>query len=199
MNKDKKAIGKLYDETQHTEFRMCHFLNKNRPMFLIDLGYCFEMEASTQYNKNDIILVQYPPDRNEKKRIIRIEYEYGLKQVKWDLEFPRNNWKALNLVTRKKYGENFPLFIKSSKTYNSFFAVDCRNKFVQQFDIEKLPYNLDFETDDLFYRIYWHEVAQHQYIDDKKTKKLVNGNICLIEFNLWETFYHFLWQRFLIG
>ena len=200
MIKDQIAIREYYKTTQKTEFRMCHFLNKNMPLALVDLGYFFEIEANTQYTKNDIVLVQYPPDRAERNIIVKVEYECGMNQTEWDFELPRFKWQALNLMTRKKYGETFELFIKSSRTFNSFFAIDCREGFVQKNfggDTEDINHNLEFETNKKAYRIYWHELPKHQYIDDKSNKKLVNANICIIEDNLWSSFYGFLWRRFL--
>jgi hypothetical protein len=127
--------------------------------------------------------------------VIKIEYEYGAKQNDWDFEIPRTSWQALNMLTRKKYGENFPLFIKSSPTFRSFFAIDCRNNFVQENSvIEILKYNLDFETDNEFYRIYWDNVDKNKCVVGEK---FVDKNICLVEDDNWVVFYRFLWNRFL--
>lgn len=200
MNKDYKAVGEYYEEKQETEFLMCHYLNKNLPEFLKKQGIFFEVQVKGQYNKSDIALIKIPPDREKKILIANVEYENGANQVEWDYELPKHKWQALNLVTRKKYGETFSLFIKSSRTFNSFFAIDCRNGFIQKNfgeNAEILEHNLEFETNNEFYRIYWIDVDKYQYIDDTKNKILKNSNICIIENNDWSIFYMFLWRRFL--
>ena len=169
------------------------------PRFLVEQGIVFEIQTSNQYNKNDIVLVKITPDR-QKILITKVEFEYGANQEEWDFEFPLHKWQALNLVTRKNYGETFELFIKSSRTFNSFFAIDCRDRFVQKnfgAKPETLPHNLGFETNDEFYRIYWKDATNNRYRDRKGEKILDNGNICMIEDNLWDEFYSFLWRRFL--
>jgi len=200
-NKDYKAVGEYYSKKQESEFLMCHYLNQNLPLALRRKGYFFEVNVGNQYDTHDLILVQILPNR-EKRKIIDIEYEIGDKQIEWDFELPKFPiWKALNLATRKKYGENFSLFIKSSLTYNSLFAIDCRDNFVQNLvgkNPEKLEHSLDFETDDEFYRIYWDDVAKNLYVDDKETKQLKNNNICICENDArWQNFYKFLYRRFL--
>lgn len=196
--KNYKAVNEYYEKNQHTEFMMCHYLNKNMPLKLVKNGIFFEIQTDNQYNKNDIILVQILPNRI-KKIIAKIEYEYAATQEDWNYELPRHRWQALNLINRKKYGETFSLFIKSSTTFNSIFAIDCRNNFVQKNfgDVEKLNHSLDFETNDEFYRIYWNDVTKHQYLDDFNNKKLKNGEICIVEFNEWTNFYSFILRRFI--
>jgi len=200
MGKDFVAVKKYYDEIQTSEFRMCHQLNKRMPEKLIILGYFFEIQSNSQYNKDDIVLTKILPNR-VKKEIIRIEYEYGANQEFWDFEIPdETQWQAINLVTRKEYGKNFPLFIKSSKTFRSLFAIDCRDNFVIETvkgRFEKLSHSLEFETDDEFYRIYWDDVEKHKYVCDKKNKKMNDGKICLVEDDNWNLLYNFIWHRFL--
>lgn len=199
-NKDYKAVGKYYDEKQETEFIMCHYLNQNMPLSLKRNGYFFEVNIGNQYDTHDIILVRILPNR-EKKILIRIEFEFGANQDLWNLEIPRYKWEALNLMTRKKYGENFDLFIKSSLTFNSIFAIDCRNNFVQKLvgdNPEITPHSLTFETDDEVYRLYWKYVDDNLYVDDKEKRTLNNNNICISENDpQWKIFYSFLWRRFL--
>lgn len=200
MNKDYKAVGKYYTENQKSEFLICYYLNKNMPIFLVEQGIFFEVQVDSQYNRNDIRLIKIPPERNKKILIANVEFEIGAKQNEWDFELPRDKWQALNLITRKKYGEIFSLFIKSSKTYNSIFAIDCRDNFVQKNfgnNPEILKHSLDFETNNEFYRIYWNDVEKHQYVDDIQKKSLINGNIRIVEFNDWRPFYSFLWRRFI--
>ena len=177
---------------------MCHYLNKNKPIFFVKCSIFFEIKCENQYNKNDIILIQISGDR-KKKLICKIEYEYATTQKEWDYELPRTYWKALNLIARKDYGNNFSLFIKSSPTFNSLFAIDCRDNFIQKnFNhIEKLNHSLSFETDDDFYRIYWNDVEKNKYCDDKENKTLKNGEICIVEFNDWQPFYSFIWRKFI--
>ena len=200
MNKDYKAVGEYYTKKHETEFIMCHFLNQNLPQKLKLTGYFFEVDAGNQYDTHDLILVRIFPNR-EKRIILRIEYEIGDKQAYWDLELPRHKWQALNLVTRKKYGKNFELFIKSSPTYNSLFAIDCRDNFVQNLvgaDPEILDHSLEFETNDEFFRIYWGDVEANQYVDQPDDKILKNNSICISENDpKWRIFYSFLWRRFL--
>lgn len=199
-NKDYKAVGELYDQKQETEFLMCHYLNQNLPLSLKRSGYFFEVNVGNQYNKHDLFLIKILPNR-EVKFITKIEYEYGANQEEWDLELPRLKWQALNLMTRKKYGENFSLFIKSSPTFNSIFAIDCRNNFVQNLvgaNPEIIKHNLGFNTDDEAFRIYWDDVDKNLYIDDKEKRILNNNNICISENDpKWKIFYSFLWRRFL--
>ncbi len=204
MNKDYVAVNRYYHENQSTEFMMCYYLNRNMPLELVKQGFFFEIQVNGQYNKNDIRLIRITPERNEKQVVINIEYEYAANQHEWIDELPRNRWQALNLVTRKKYGKTFSLFIKSSTTYKSLFAVDCRDNFVQKNfgNSEVLEHNLSFETNNEFYRIYWNDVAKHTYIDNKENRQLTDGNICIIEHdsaNDWKQFYSFLWRRFIKG
>jgi hypothetical protein len=200
-NKDYKAVGEYYTKKQETEFVMCHYLNQNLPLSLKRSGYFFEINCGNQYDTHDLILIRILPNR-EKKLITKIEYEIGDKQIEWDLELPRFPiWQALNLVTRKKYGENFSLFIKSSLTFHSLFAVDCRNNFVQNLvgkTPEVLDHSLEFETNDEFYRIYWDEVEKNLYVDNPEKKILKNNNICISENDpKWKEFYSFLYRRFI--
>jgi len=205
MNKDTKAIAAYYRKWQHTEFQICRRLNYHMPDKLVNAGYAFimnvkdEYDSEGQFQKNDMVLIQITPER-ERKEIIKVEFEYGAEQYDWDFELPRNRWMALNLGIRKKYGETFSLFIKSSPTYRSLFAIDCRNKFVQKHfgnRIETLEHSLEFVTDNKFYRIYWNKLPEHQFIIDEQHKKIIDGNICIIEDDNWLPFYRFLWQRFL--
>lgn len=198
MGKIYNAVDEYYKINHQNEFIMCHYLNKNMPLFFVKCGIFFEIQCENQYNKNDIILIQISGDR-KKKLICKIEYEYATTQKEWDYELPRTYWKALNLIARKDYGNNFSLFIKSSPTFNSLFAIDCRDNFIQKnFNhIEKLNHSLSFETDDDFYRIYWNDVEKYKYCDDKENKTLKNGEICIVEFNDWQPFYSFIWRRFI--
>jgi hypothetical protein len=164
-------------------------------------GYFFEINVGNQYDTHDIVLVRILPNR-VKEIIIRIEFEIGDKQLEWDNELPKFPiWQAINLVTRKKYGENFELFIKASLTLNSLFAIDCRDNFVQNLvgkNPETLKHSLGFETNDEFYRIYWDDVDKHKYIDIPEKKILKNNNICISENDpKWKIFYSFIWRRFL--
>ena len=198
MVKDYKAVDEYYKMNQHTEFLMCHYLNKNMPIGLIKNGIFFEIQTDGQFNKNDIVLIQILPEREGKRIIAKVEYEYAATQTEWDYELPRLKWQALNLITRKKYGETFSLFIKSSTTFNSIFAIDCRDNFVQKNfgDVETLNYSLDFETNNEFYRIYWDDVEKYQYVVDAN-KKVNDGQICIVEYNNWYNFYSFIWRRFI--
>ena len=199
-NKDYKAVGKFYDKEQESEFLMCHRLNENLPLSLKRNGYFFMVNTGNQYNTHDLVLVKILPSR-QVEIIVKIEYEIGAKQIEWDELLPRDSWQALNLSTRKKYGENFDLFIKSSLTLNSLFAIDCRGNFVQNLvgkNPETLKHNLGFETDDQFYRIYWEDVDKNLYVDNKEKKILNNNNICISENDSqWKIFYSFLWRRFI--
>jgi hypothetical protein len=197
--KDYKAVSKYYEETQVTEFLICHLLNEKMPKELKKQGIFFRIQEGSQYNRNDMELVKFLPDRGKTDIIAKIEYECGETQEDWNEEVPRR-WQALNLGTRKKYGETFHLFIKSSSTFNSFFAIDCRNNWVQTNfpDIEKLKYNLPFPTDDEFYRIYWKDVNENLYQDTGKKESVVDKNICIVEnTNDWSLFYRFLMRRFI--
>lgn len=200
MNKDYKAVNDYYSKKQETEFIMCHLLNQNMPYKLKLIGYFFEVCVGNQYDTHDFILVRILPNR-DKIQIMRIEYEIGDKQVEWNLELPRHKWQALNLVTRKIYGKNFELFIKSSPTYNSLFAIDCRNNFVQNLvgaNPEILDHSLEFETNKEFFRIYWDDVEKNLYVDNPKEKILKNNSICISENDpKWTEFYSFLWRRYL--
>lgn len=197
MVKDYEAVNNLYLEKYQTEFVICHLLNSNMPMFLKIKGYFFEMAGGDQYNTHDIVLWQYSSNK-ERKETIKVEYENGANQPMWDTKLPRDKWQGLNLLTRKHYGKTFSLFIKSSTTYRSFFAVDCRDDFVQSnFGARTMPHNLGFETDKDVFRIYWDLLDKHLFIDDKTNKKLENRNICVVEDNDWDVFYNFLWRRFL--
>jgi hypothetical protein len=196
--KDYKAVDNYYKENQHTEFLMCHYLNKNMPLLMVERGIFFEIQVDNKYNKNDIILIQITPDR-EKKIITKVEYEFAATQTEWDFELPRDKWQALNLINRKKYGETFSLFIKSSTTFNSIFAIDCSDNFIQKNfgNIEKLKHSLNFETNDEFYRIYWNDVNKFQFVVNDNEKFIKNGEICIVEFNNWTNFYRFIWNRFI--
>lgn len=211
MNKDHKAIGELYSITQKTEFMMCHLLNKRMPTSLVERGVFFEMQTDNQYNKNDIVLIKISPER-QKKLICKVEFEYGITQENWDFllpDFPFNpdsptsvdspKWNGLNLMERKQYGDTFSLFIKSSPTYKSFFAVDCRDNFVvKNFGDTKQETNhsLNMVTNNTIYKIYWGDVPKHRFMVDEN-KKLTDGNLCIIEYDDWSIFYSFLWRRFL--
>lgn len=200
-NKNYSAVNQLYSEKQETEFLICHYLNQNMPLKMKKDGFFFEVNSGNQYDTHDLNLIKISPDRIKSEPIITIEYEYGANQNEWDLTIPRHKWQALNLMVRKKYGQNFSLFIKSSPTFNSLFAIDCRDNFVQKLvgkNIEVIDHNLDFETDDEAFRIYWDDVDKNTYVDDDKSRELKNNNICLIEDDpRWKLFYRFIWRRFL--
>ena len=179
-DKDHKAVAEYYDEKQETEFEMCHKLNEKMPRFLRILGYFFEINCGNQYDTHDFNLIQIPPNRIKSNPLVTIEFEHGATQFEWDNKLPKDRWQALNLLTRKKYSENFGLFIKSSPTFNSIFAIDCRNNFVQNLvgkKPETLAHSLPFKTNDQFYRIYWKDVDKHLFVDDKENRILNNNNI----------------------
>lgn len=201
--KDRNAVNNLYNEVQFEEFLICHYLNQNMPKELRKLGYFFEIQSEEgQFAHHDIQFVQYTKDR---KRIlkIRIEFEYGKEQYDWDLEIPRNRWHGINLLTRKDYQKNVDLFLKSSPTFSSIFAVDCRNNFVDKNfhnSIDENGSSVNFVTNERKYEIRFNEIEPHLFIIDSKNKKIKNGNICIVENDLkWKLFYHFLWKRFLNG
>lgn len=199
-NKNYREVNKYYNDNQEYEFLMCFYLNKNLPQKMVKTGFSFEVQTDGKYNKHDINLIKINPNRDEKEVVARIEYEYAATQDCWDFELPRDKWSALNLITRKDYDNNFDIFLKSSPTFNSFFAIDCRNKFISGnfSNIEKIEnHSLSFETNDDFYRIYWDDVSKHEYLIDKTNKKLKNGNICIIEHSDYSHFYRFLWTRFI--
>jgi hypothetical protein len=192
-NKDYEAVEEYYNETHSSEFVMCHKLNHILTIYLKEAGYFFEINTEGQYAKNDINFVRVLPNRI-KKLIARVEFEYGKNQRGWNYEIPWEHWNALNLVTRKKYGENFDLFIKSSPTYNSIFAIDCRDGFIQNIFptiYKDQNHNLDFETDDDMYKIMREDVFRHLY------NSVNNKNICIIQFDQWFEFNQFLLDRFI--
>jgi len=81
MSKNYTAVDEYYKENQKYEFLICHFLNKNMPTFLVEMGIFFEIQVNSQYNKYDFQLVIISSDRNEKNVIAKIEYEYAAKQI----------------------------------------------------------------------------------------------------------------------
>lgn len=197
MEKDHEAVSNWYFEKYQTEFVICHLLNSRMPLFLKIKGYFFEMADGNQYSTHDIVLWQYSSSK-EKKEIIKVEYENGAKQPMWDTKLPRVKWQGLNMLIRKQYGKTFSLFIKSSVSYKSFFAVDCRDDFVQSnFGDRTIPHNFGFETDKDVFTVYWHLLDEHLFVDDKINRILENKNICIVEDDNWDVFYNFLWRRFL--
>jgi len=204
-NKDYNEISKLYNSVQKTEFVICKLLNSKTIGKKIFNDYFFEIQTNDKYAHHDLELVKITPDR---KRIIisKIEYEYAELQNEWESELPRNIWHGINLMTRKKYGENFDLFIKSSKTYNSLFIIDCRNNFIQNNFSDYIRENNSkrgFITNEEKYEINWSILDKHLFkIKEKpgnqKYKITNNGNICLIENDPnWKLLYLFLYHRFL--
>lgn len=195
MNKDYNAVDKLYKNLNQSEFIIVNKLNSNMPNIFIRKGFLFEINIESQYAKNDINFVHISPDR-KKETIVRVEFEYGEKQEEWLDEFPKHYWnRGLSLVSRKKYGETFDLFIKSSLSFESFFAIDCKNNFIKTMfgDTEqKVAHNLGFSTNSDFFNINWNEVDKCNYSIENTT-----GEICIVEKSNYKKFYGFLYHKFL--
>lgn len=198
--KDYPAISQSYSKLQHTEFIICHLLNGKMPEQLKKIGYFFELQTGNQYGHNDLVLVKICPDRT-KRLIMKVEFEYGEKQIEWDNDIPKH-WDGLNLLVRKSYGQNFSLFIKSSPTFNSIFAVDCTDDFiVKNFEISKLKkHNLGFKTNKLIYKIPMNELDKYKYVEDKYRYDVdyKNKRVVIVKNDpMWKDFYSFLYRRFL--
>jgi hypothetical protein len=196
MNKDYAAVNEYYDENQKYEFRMVHFLNRQRPMSMVDAGYVFEINTVGKYDKHDIDFVKISPDRT-KKILATIEFEYAAKQSHWDLEIPRDKWSGINLMDRKLYGESFRFFMKSSPTFNSFFVIDCEDNFVQKNGRHQTTnHSLGFETNDTIYKLPFNFVDENTYREDKVIKVLINKNICICENDpTYNIFYKYISRR----
>ena len=202
-NKDFNNIDKYYNEIQETEFIICKLLNSKSIGNNIFNEYFFEINTGDQYAHHDLELIKITPDR---QRIVkaRIEFEYAEKQKYWDYSLPRTYWHGINLLTRKKYGENFDIFLKVSPTYNSVFAIDCRNDFIKKNFINSIATNnsnMDMKTNEEKYEILWDDIDKYLFktrIINGKTKIVQNGNICLVENdNNWLLLYRFIYYRFL--
>jgi len=202
-NKDREGVSKLYDEAQAEEFMMCHLLNEHLPKELRHKGYFFEMQSNgNQYSHHDLEFVKIGEDRS-RTLIAKIEFEYGKMQTDWDYTMPRKRWYGINLLTRKDYGINFDLFIKSSPTFNSFFAVDCRDGYMEKHflrTIDSHSSSVGITTNERKFEIPWSMVETHQFKFDNVKKKIEDKNFCLVEdTDDWRLFYRFLWKRFLDG
>lgn len=195
MEKDYKAVDELYNEIQSTEHRYVHIANQYRPNIWINNGFIFEINHTGKFAKHDINLVHISANR-VKSVIARIEFEYGKNQHDWDYEIPwkeevKGNWTAINLMFRKKYGENFDVFVKASPTYRSFFLIDCRDDFVKRItenQISQVNHNLGFETNDEIYRLEYNVVQKNIFYDNPKLKKW-GGDICVSEDNEYNVNY----------
>lgn len=201
--KDRSAVDQLYKKVQAEEFSICHYLNQNMPHQLKKTGYFFEIQSDDgQFAHHDIQLVQYTEDRVRNLKV-RIEFEYGRQQHDWDLEIPRNRWHGINLLTRKNYEKNVDLFLKSSPTFNSIFAVDCTNNFVDKYfhdSIDEKESSIEFVTNEKKYEMRFNEIEPHLFVIDDSNKKIKDGNVCIVENDpRWKLFYRFLWKRFLNG
>ena len=198
MNKDFDKISELYEKLQKEEINIVRILNKNMPSYLYSNGVVFEIQSESQFNKYDLILKIITSKRN---RIFsfRIEYEIGYNQEEWESEFDnylQYKWhRGLSLLTRKKYNKNFDLFIKSSKTFNSLFAIDVRNDFLKQFEKnkKKIKHNLGFNTNNEFFSINWKNVFNNKF----SIKNGINKPIFLMENGNYKEFFQFLYIRFL--
>ena len=104
MGKNYNAVDEYYKINHQNEFIMCHYLNKNMPLFFVKFGIFFEIQCKNQYNKNDIILIQISGDR-KKKLICKIEYEYATTQKEWDMKLPRNILEGTKFNSKKDYGK----------------------------------------------------------------------------------------------
>jgi len=197
--KDYEKISEIAEEVKETEFHFLDILNKKiSPKFK---NFKFEINEDKYGNKDYFLLYNG-------KRVLNVEYENGITQNLWDNEFSDNlRWfwhYGLNLVVRKKYNKNFQLFIKSSPTYNSWFAIDTTNHFIKNYEHTKkqLP-KTSLRTgrrDNWVYSINWDEVGKHEFIVEKKENRInviKNDRICLIENNDFRKFNAFFYVRFL--
>jgi len=210
MDKDYKAVNKHYEKCQAEEFVICHVLNThmfNLHSHWIRAGLSFRVNGNkNQYGKYDIILTYTSLERNE-TIIARGEFEFGLDQNRhdnlnknWDYEFPETHWDCLSLMTRKIYDVNFEFFLKVSPTYNSAFIIDTRNNFVGKTsdvkeDLENDSTNEKFETDTCRYKLLWKTVNNNLF--KYESQNLINdGNICLIENNVWNNLFAFIYIKY---
>ena len=145
--------------------------------------------------------------------LAKIELEFGADQARhkepiknWDYNIPRVHWEYLSLLKRKNYDENFECFFKVSSTYHSAFAIDTRESFVSKnkdFDgeMKKDSTNDKFNTNRGRIGFLWETVDKNSFscIREKNMgnlKIIKNGNICVMEDNLWKEIIAFFANKY---
>jgi len=116
------------------------------------------------------------------------------------------HWEYLSLLKRKNYDENFECFFKVSSTYHSAFAIDTRESFVSKnkdFDgeMKKDSTNDKFNTNRGRIGFLWETVDKNSFscIREKNMgnlKIIKNGNICVMEDNLWKEIIAFFANKY---
>jgi hypothetical protein len=201
--KEFDKVNEEYDNNHVQEFIICDLLNKLKPNKFTLHGYFFEMNTGDQHEKWDLNFIHIAKDRT-KTRLAKIEYEFGDKQEDvWGSTFNRNIWvRGLSLLCRKKYDENFDLFLKVSPEYSSYFAVDTRNNYVTNYfehTKDKVNHSLPYVTDNLCYSIGWEYVDKHNFMINHETKKVIrNSNICVKENGDYMSFFMFLFVKYIL-